>query len=160
MINVLTDEQVSKDVSAVDWTPQTLQRLVHLGSVKESCAILTDLSSAALHNLLVLVELNVRALLKDEVVKFVENIDTLRDNDEWCEFLIQRLKRSVGGSVENRLLVSMQGDESLSPEIMEEGTMEQGNDVEMRDLEEESSPEVADTLERSPVATGTCSSAS
>ncbi len=92
--------------TAVDWTAHTLQQIVIIGSLMEGCALLSGLSSTAIYNLLVLLELNIRILPKEALEQFVKNVEQLSFvcADEWCVFLIQRLKRHIH-STHGQLLV-------------------------------------------------------
>ena len=103
MINVLSCEMKQEDVdhppTAVAWTAHTLQQIVDMGSLKDGCTVLNSLSSTAMCNLLVILERNVRILPKETLEEFVNNIETLSfvSGDEWCCFLIKRLKRHIQG---------------------------------------------------------------
>lgn len=101
-LEVLSTEPAMVDLSdsPMAWTLCTLQRIVYLGSVRGGRGgdeFLSDLSSRALCNLLVLLKLNARTLCKDMLRHFLGNIEELVTvkRDEWCMFLIQHLRGHV-----------------------------------------------------------------
>lgn len=103
-----------------------------MGSLSESLAEpLSGLSMTALCNLLVLLELNAKALPQDTLGQFIRNIEELSctKKEEWCGFLVQRLKRHVhiDTADDQPLLLEQSCDEA-----------ECASSVEMRDVEEPS----------------------
>ena len=110
MISVLSSNMEQWNTSqppiAMHWTAHTLQRIVSIGSLEEGSTLLSGLSSTAMCNLLVLLEQNIRILPKDTLGKFIENIEQLGFvcEDEWCRFLILRLKRHIHGTLSQCLV--------------------------------------------------------
>lgn len=100
------------------WTLTTLHQIVHLGGARErgkdGADFLYGLSSMALCNLLVLLELNARTLCKDTLARFLGNVQRLDSvkNDEWCAFLIQRLYEGHVGVADKQQSVGQQGQQS------------------------------------------------
>jgi len=80
-------------------TMSTLQKLVRLIATSESSlSTLNSLSSTALYNFLMLVEQNVQFFQSDYLSDFVKVIDInfrIGCKDDWCSFLIGRLKKHV-----------------------------------------------------------------
>ena len=134
----------------MEWTIQTLARVVRLGALKDSTPFFSALSSTAVHNLLVLMELNVKTLPGDDVRDFLGNIEQLSfvRCDQWCSFLIHCLRRCLGDT-EKQPVVSMECDsvecqsvEHQSPEVVEVAVQPQQNDddVEMKHVDTRESP--------------------
>ena len=131
----------------MEWTLQTLVRVVRLGALKDSTPFFSALSSTAVHNLLVLMELNIKTLPRDDVRDFLENIEQLSfvRCDQWCSFLIHCLRRCLGDT-EKQSLVSMESDsvecQSESPEVVEVAVQPQqsDDDVEMKEVDTRESP--------------------
>lgn len=84
--------------STTAWTLPTLEQVVRLGSAQETSGFLSSLSSTALCNLLVLLELNTATLCGDALALFLRNVEELpfAKKEEWCWFLIQLVRERVG----------------------------------------------------------------
>lgn len=149
VVDILSTENANSDSSSNSWTSHTLQQILYLGSLKEGEALLRDFSSTAMYNLLVLLELNVKTLPKDTLEQFIEKIEQLSYviHDDWCRFLIQRLKRHFENT-NCQPLVSLEKDTAHQKSPLTVGTSGQCNDVEME----------VEAVEESPVCITTASS--
>lgn len=84
---------------------------------------LSSLSSTAIHNLLVLVERNVSMLSMDTLEQLVRNAErnVFVSKDEWCQFLIGRLKRhfpaTTSFTTEHAQFLQEEGNSSTLPAV-------------------------------------------
>lgn len=138
LTDVLTTGPATADLafSTTAWTLATLQQVVQQGSVHGTSGFLSNLSSTALCNLLVLLELNSAALCGDTLALFLQNINGLpfAKKEEWCWFLMQHVRERVGiasdlplelqteGTAQQHLLTWVEEDSDM--ETMEEGEEE------------------------------------
>lgn len=138
VMEVLSAEQTNADTSLpVEWTPHFLQRIVHLGGLKVGSSLLSDLSSMAMYNLLVLLELNIKILPQDALVEFIKNIERLPfvSTDEWCVFLIGHLRRQIESTGFHPLVVLEKESVPISEDVKVEellgSPLVEENDVKM-----------------------------
>jgi hypothetical protein len=100
------------------WTLATLQRVMYLGSVRGGSGkgFLSNLSSIALCNLLVLLELNTKTLCEDVLGPFLRNVEELGSvkRDEWCKFLIRRLRERTNVSAQESCDPRVEGKDLLA----------------------------------------------
>lgn len=104
--------------------------MVRLFGLRESHALLSELSTTAMHNLLVLVELNVQMLPSEDVKRFIDSIKDLSfvNHDEWTRYLIQRLKRHFLDTNKDQPFAFMERDLIRSPSLPDvDEPMEQDN---------------------------------
>ncbi len=99
-ISPCSDHHYQQPTQAQSWTLLTLQQIVSRGGTLLGRTLLSDLSSAAIHNLLTLLELNVKVLSVEALRMFVDNIEALPflREDEWCKFLIHRVRNRINVS--------------------------------------------------------------
>ena len=120
-----------------------------MGSLTDGLAkLMSGLSTTALCNLLVLLELNVKSLPHDTLGRFVRNVEELSctKKEEWCGFLVQRLKRHVctdaaDTAADEQPLLLEQSCDSVSSVELSCDEAECVSSVAMRDVEEPSSPQ-------------------
>ena len=139
MTNVLYTASRTQPATDIDWTAQTLQRIVHIGSLMEGRTLLNDLSSTAMYNLLVLLQSNIRILSKETLEQFIVNVEQLSfvSNDDWCRFLIKRLRSHLHGTHGQQALVAFKDSAVTTPsplvthEASEANVSTQSNDDEV-----------------------------
>ncbi len=69
----------------------TLQDLINAVSMSSFISV-SNISSTALHNILILIEQNVQYLLPTTVEHFLSNIEEYSVKDDWCRFLLDCIK--------------------------------------------------------------------
>ena len=101
------------------WTPHTLQHIIHMAP---SSFLPSDVSSTAMYNLLMLLKMNLNVLSTDILRQFLKNIEQFPfvSGDDWCRFLIQRLRRAIDSPSCNKPIVFLKHDafSSGSPPAM------------------------------------------
>lgn len=138
VINVLTTGPATVDHAPTAWRLAVLQRVVHLGSAEDSY-LLTTLSSTALCNLLVLLEMNAATLCEESLAQFLRNVEGLPfvKKEEWCWFLVQRVRERAGIAHHQHFVPQEQDAEQV------QRLLSWGEDSDMETTEEEGEERLA-----------------